>query len=113
MQLQCPLSTEGFQPRGCQNALNKSPGIVLSLAEVCSQLGRAGRWGEAAHPSPWAGEGFRADLETLPSSSLPWIWLCPGPSSHSTTPAGLSQGHPGVLDVTSRSAGGDFEELWM
>lgn len=52
MQLQCPLSTEGFQPRGCQNALNKSPGIVLSLPEVWSQLGRAGRWREAAHPPP-------------------------------------------------------------
>lgn len=74
MQLQCPLSTEGFQPRGCQNALNKSPGIVLSLPEVWSQLGRAGRWREAAHPPPEEnGLGRDSEQPGLLQESAPWI----------------------------------------
>lgn len=118
MQLQCPLSTEGFQPRGCQNALNKSPGIVLSLPEVCSQLGRAGRWGEAAHPSPEGNELGRDSGQSWRPCECPALPFHGSASFQALLPTQpLLQGWvrvtsaPAVMDVTSRGAGCDFQAL--
>lgn len=110
MQLHCPLSTEGFQPRGCQNALNKSPGIVLSLPEVCSQLGRAGRWGEAAHESP-EGNGLGRDRDRAgdPGSAQLFSSMDLPPSRPFFPLRHSCRAESGSV-VLSRGAGSDLQE---